>query len=168
MFTDGSRLDSHQGIQPAAEQRPDKSVAGSSKSVASRFYQLKMGHCLTGQYPEWTRNRQTAKCWPTGHRHGTTCSKLPPAGSASTRSCGPRYGRRVGEGRIDSRTGTSGPTGGAASRCWTSSPSRLWGGGSRPRLRTTLRERHQSGNSGRGERKRRGEEGAGRGAGCRG
>jgi len=31
------------------KQRPDGTVAGSSKSLASRFYQLKTGHCLTGQ-----------------------------------------------------------------------------------------------------------------------
>jgi hypothetical protein len=37
-------------------QRPDKTVASSSKRLASRFYQLKTGHCLTSQYLEWTRN----------------------------------------------------------------------------------------------------------------
>ena len=31
-------------------QRPDGTVAGSTKRLASRFYQLKTGHCLTGQY----------------------------------------------------------------------------------------------------------------------
>jgi hypothetical protein len=30
------------------EQRPDETVAGSSKRLASRFYQIKMGHSLTG------------------------------------------------------------------------------------------------------------------------
>jgi hypothetical protein len=35
-------------------QRPDKKVAGSSKRHASRYYQLKTGHCLTGQHPNWT------------------------------------------------------------------------------------------------------------------
>jgi len=29
-------------------QRPDCTVAGSSKGIAARFYQLKTGHCLTG------------------------------------------------------------------------------------------------------------------------
>jgi hypothetical protein len=43
------------------EERPDKTVAGSSKRLASRFYQLKTG--LTGQCLEWTRNKPTAKCW---------------------------------------------------------------------------------------------------------
>jgi ribonuclease HI len=45
------------------QQRPDKTVAGSSKRHASRFYQLKTGHCLTGQYLNWTKKRPTAQCW---------------------------------------------------------------------------------------------------------
>ena len=44
-------------------QRPDGSVAGSTKRLASRFYQLKTGHCLTGQYLNWTKNRPTPQCW---------------------------------------------------------------------------------------------------------
>ena len=31
-------------------QRPDGVVAGSTKRLASRFYRVKAGHCLTGQY----------------------------------------------------------------------------------------------------------------------
>jgi len=34
-----------------------------SKRIASRFYQLKTGHCLTGQYLNWTKNRPTPQCW---------------------------------------------------------------------------------------------------------
>jgi hypothetical protein len=45
------------------EQQPDKTAAGSTKRLASRFYQLKTGHCLTGQYLEWTKNQPTAKYW---------------------------------------------------------------------------------------------------------
>jgi len=44
-------------------QRPDGIVAGSTKRLASRFYQVKMGHCLTGQYLNWTKNRPTPQCW---------------------------------------------------------------------------------------------------------
>ena len=33
-------------------QRPDGAVAGSTKRLASRFYQLKTGHCLTGRWKE--------------------------------------------------------------------------------------------------------------------
>jgi len=44
-------------------QRPDGTVAGSTKRLASRFYQLKTGHCLTGQYLHWTKRRPTPQCW---------------------------------------------------------------------------------------------------------
>jgi len=44
-------------------QRPDSVVAGSTKGLASRFYQLKTGHCRTGQYLHWTKARPTAQCW---------------------------------------------------------------------------------------------------------
>jgi hypothetical protein len=46
---------------PAA-QRVEKIVAGSPKRVAARYYQLKTGHCLTGQYLKWTKSRVSAKC----------------------------------------------------------------------------------------------------------
>jgi len=45
------------------KQQPDKTVAGRNKRVAARFYQIKTGHCLTGQYLEWTKNRASAQCW---------------------------------------------------------------------------------------------------------
>src|SRR5258705_4912475 len=44
------------------QQRPDATVAGSSKRSASRFYQLRSGHALTGQYLKRTKNRPSAKC----------------------------------------------------------------------------------------------------------
>jgi len=44
-------------------QQTDGVVAGSSKRLASRFYQMKTGHCLTGQYLHWTESRPTAQCW---------------------------------------------------------------------------------------------------------
>jgi hypothetical protein len=37
-------------------------VAGSPKRLAGRYYQLKTGHCLTGQYLKWTKSRASAKC----------------------------------------------------------------------------------------------------------
>jgi len=43
--------------------RPDGAVAGSTKTLVSRFYQVKTGHCLTGQYLHWTKNRPTPQCW---------------------------------------------------------------------------------------------------------
>jgi hypothetical protein len=33
-----------------SKQRLDGTVSGSAKRLASRFYYLKMGHCLSGQY----------------------------------------------------------------------------------------------------------------------
>jgi len=43
--------------------RPNSMVAGSTKSLAVRFYQLKMGHTHTGKYLHWTRARPIAQCW---------------------------------------------------------------------------------------------------------
>jgi len=44
-------------------QKPDGTVAGSAKRLASRFYQLKTGHCLTGEYLHWSKSRPTPQCW---------------------------------------------------------------------------------------------------------
>jgi ribonuclease HI len=44
-------------------QRPDGTVAGSAKRLASRFYQLKTGHARTGEYLHWRKVRPTAQCW---------------------------------------------------------------------------------------------------------
>jgi len=44
-------------------QKPDGAVANSSKRIASWFCQLKTGHCLTGQYLNWTKSRPTPQCW---------------------------------------------------------------------------------------------------------
>jgi len=46
-----------------ASQRPDATVAGSTKRLASRCYQLKTGHARTGQYLHWAKVRPTAECW---------------------------------------------------------------------------------------------------------
>jgi hypothetical protein len=43
----GSRITKAKYKMPA-RQKPDGVVAGSSKRHASRFYQLKIGHCLAG------------------------------------------------------------------------------------------------------------------------
>ena len=60
----------HDGCAPVAmtlphsvNNRPDGTVARSTKRLALRFYQLKTGHCLTGQYLNWTKNRPTPQCW---------------------------------------------------------------------------------------------------------
>jgi len=44
------------------EKKPDQTVA-KSKRLASRFYQMKTGHCLTGQYLAWTTRRPGTTCW---------------------------------------------------------------------------------------------------------
>jgi len=43
-------------------QRPDSIVAGRTKRFASRFYQLKTGHCRTGEYLHWTTSHPTPQC----------------------------------------------------------------------------------------------------------
>ena len=43
--------------------KPDATVPGSTKRLASRFYQLKAGHCRTGQYLHWTKSRPDPQCW---------------------------------------------------------------------------------------------------------
>jgi len=44
-------------------QKPDGAVANSTKRLAARFYQLKTGHGLTGQYLNWTKRRPSPQCW---------------------------------------------------------------------------------------------------------
>jgi len=44
-----------------SRQKPDGTVAGSSKRLASRFYQLKTGRYLSGQCLQWT-NRSVLVC----------------------------------------------------------------------------------------------------------
>jgi hypothetical protein len=58
----GSRVNKAKYKMPA-RQKPDGVVAGSSKRLASRFYQLKTGHCLTGQHLHRMKSRPTPQCW---------------------------------------------------------------------------------------------------------
>jgi len=37
----------------------------------SRFYQLKTGHCLSGQYLHWTKNRAKPQCWRCRYQNQT-------------------------------------------------------------------------------------------------
>jgi len=46
-------------------------VAGSTGRLTSRFYQIKTGRCLTGQYLNWTKNRATPQCWWCRYPHQT-------------------------------------------------------------------------------------------------
>jgi len=54
-----------------AKKRPDGTAVGSFKWLASRLYQLKPGHCLTGRYLNWTKSRPTAQCWRCPYRTQT-------------------------------------------------------------------------------------------------
>ena len=58
----GSRT-SRQKYSMPKSLRPDATVAGSTKRLASRAYQLKSGHARTGQYLHWAKVRPTAQCW---------------------------------------------------------------------------------------------------------
>jgi len=73
-------------------QKPDGAVANSTKRFAARFYQLRTGHGLTGQYLNWRRNGppRSADGASTERRPGTTSSKSAPSGSHSRSSCGRR------------------------------------------------------------------------------
>jgi len=52
---DRRRPDLQEKVQNAEKsQRPEGTVAGSSKRLASRVYQVKAGHCLSGRYLRWT------------------------------------------------------------------------------------------------------------------
>ena len=44
-------------------QKPNGTAAGSAKRLASRFNQLKMGHCLTGEYLHWSKSHPMPQCW---------------------------------------------------------------------------------------------------------
>jgi len=43
-------------------QRSNGIVAGCPKRLTRRYHQLRTGHCITGQYLQWTRNCDTAEC----------------------------------------------------------------------------------------------------------
>jgi len=49
--------------RPSEKQKPDPTVARANKRLASRFYQLKTGHCLTGQHLAWATRNPDASCW---------------------------------------------------------------------------------------------------------
>jgi ribonuclease HI len=51
--------------------RPDPAPAKARKGIASRYYQLKTGHALTGVYLKWIGSREEDTCWWC-HRPGIT------------------------------------------------------------------------------------------------
>jgi len=97
---------------------PDSVVARGSKRLAPRFYQLKTGHCLTGQYPHWTRNRPTAECWWC-RRLGITLTRTAPSGSPQERNLWAVVLKETGRGKSEWRireSGISSPMGDAVRR----------------------------------------------------
>jgi hypothetical protein len=89
-------------------QKPDGVVADSFKRLASRFYQLKTGHGLTGQYLAWARSAPPSSAGGarTEPKHETTCSRSVPRGGDSRRRSGQRSERKLGDGRAAGRSGT--------------------------------------------------------------
>jgi len=49
--------------RPWRQNRPDPGPAKTRKTIASRYYQLKTGHALTGQYLKWIGRREDDICW---------------------------------------------------------------------------------------------------------
>jgi len=72
------------------EKKPDQTVAKAKKRLASRFYQMKAGHCLTGQYLAWTTCRPDATCWWCQYKIQTRepCSRTALSGRVSRRLSG--------------------------------------------------------------------------------
>jgi len=99
-------------------QGPDGTVARSTKKLASRFNQVKTGHCLTGEYLHWTKNRPTPSVGGAGTRPrlGSTSSRCVRSGRPNGKFCGRRCRRTPGGGRADGKYGTSWPMRGAVWR----------------------------------------------------
>ena len=49
--------------QGKAYQKPDRAPAKTNRQPAARFYQLKTGHCLTGQFLKLTEGKPATECW---------------------------------------------------------------------------------------------------------
>jgi len=79
--------------RPSDRQKPDSTIAKANKRLASRFYQMKTGHCLTGQYLAWTTRRPDATCWWCQYKIQTrnTCSRTAHNGRVNRGLCGPPF-----------------------------------------------------------------------------
>jgi len=56
--------------QGKAYQKPDRAPAKTNRQPAARFYQLKTGHCLTGQFLKLTEGKPATKCWRCSYQGG--------------------------------------------------------------------------------------------------
>jgi hypothetical protein len=167
----GSRASAKKYKMPREQRAEQDSGREHQEARLEALYQLKTGHCLAGQYLDWTKNRATAQCWWCRYATQTNegaylqknyfCPEWKPQQKVLWALGGGAEGDGEGEGE--------GPVQDPGPPCrrpvqpagaGTSSPPRMWGGGSRPpRLRTTQRAWRQNGSSGSGERGRGGEEG---------
>jgi len=112
----GSRISKAKYKMPA-KQKPDGVVAGSAKRHASKFYQLKTGHCLTGQYLNWTKSRPTPQCWWCASGTQTRDHLFKERSGGTSRGLsGRRSERKLGGGRAAGRSGICWPTRDAAGR----------------------------------------------------
>jgi len=75
--------------------KPDPTPARAEKRTASRFYQLKLWHALTGVYLESLDNRPDDHCGGATrtitvgrNKRGTTCSSTARGGKINRLSCG--------------------------------------------------------------------------------
>jgi hypothetical protein len=131
-------------------------LAGSTKRLASRFYQVETGHCPTGQYLEWTRNQPTAVCWWCPYRVQTwehvfkNCPEWKPQQKVLWAEVREETGR--GRDRFKMRDLLADTRYSRAVLDFLSTTD--VGRKARPRLRTTRRARRQSVNSGNGSRER--------------
>jgi ribonuclease HI len=48
---------------PPTQQKPDPTAMATSKRLASRYYQLKMGHAITGEYLKRINSTNNHRCW---------------------------------------------------------------------------------------------------------
>ena len=110
-------------------QRPDGTVAGSTKRLASRFYQLKTGHCHTGQYLYWAKARPAAQCWWCQCSVQTRDHLLKgcPKWKGQQKTLWEEVWKEQGGGRVGGKDMSCSPIGGAVKRRQISSPRRRWG-----------------------------------------
>jgi len=83
-------------------QRPDGTVAGSTKRLASRFYRLGQVTAFPGSASSGRRTAPPLSIGSAGvgRERGATSSRCALSGRPSRRFCGQRCGREVGSGRV--------------------------------------------------------------------
>jgi len=54
---------SQEEAQDVGKPEAQRHGCGQLQRLASRYYRIKAGHCLSGKYLQWTENRPTTQCW---------------------------------------------------------------------------------------------------------